>query len=217
MATPRTLAPPQALAVAPQRLWDPLVRITHWALAGIVLGNTLVTEGGGLIHVALGWTAMGLLLLRLVWGVLGPAEARFSAFPPRPLAALAHLRRLARGRVEPTASHNPAGAMMVYAVWTLLAVIIATGLILTDGATPMQQARDQAAVASGDWSALIRGDGDKVSESDTAASHRIEEVHEMAANLLLILAVLHVAGVAVESRAMGRSLLRPMLIGPRRK
>jgi cytochrome b len=107
--------------------------------------------------------------------------------------------------------------MMVYAVWTLLAVIIATGLILTDGATPMQQARDQAAVASGDWSALIRGDGDKVSESDTAARHRIEEVHEMAANLLLILAVLHVAGVAVESRAMGRSLLRPMLIGPRRK
>ena len=39
-----------------------------------------------------------------------------------------------------------------------------------------------------------------------------EEVHEVAANLILVLVVLHVAGVAAESRAMGRNLVAPMFL-----
>ena len=41
-----------------------------------------------------------------------------------------------------------------------------------------------------------------------------EEVHEVASNLILFLVALHVAGVVLESRAMRRNLVAPMLLGP---
>jgi cytochrome b len=194
-------------------LWDPVVRITHWGIAVVVLGNALMTKGGSLLHVSLGWAGLALLLLRLIWGALGPAEARFSAFPPSPLAALKHLRQLVAGTVRESPSHNPAGALMAYALWASLAVVTVTGLVLTGGATPMQIANDQAAVASGDWSVLIKESDEGEGDDDSSLRHTAEEVHEMAANLLLLLAVLHVAGVFVEGRALRRNLVAPMLMG----
>lgn len=211
------MAPPRTVA-APPFLWDPVVRLTHWGIAVSVLVNAALDEGGSLLHVSLGWLVMALLVLRLVWGVLGPAEARFSAFPPNPVAALRHLRQLASGRVREYPSHNPAGAMMAYAFWACLALVTVTGLVMTGGATPMQVADDKAAVASGDWSALIReSEGESSDEGDEGLRHTAEEVHEVVANLLLILAALHVAGVFVEARAMRRNLVAPMVLGQRRK
>ena len=215
MAPPRTM--PTKAPVTPPSVWDPVVRLTHWGIAIAVLVNALVSDGGSLLHVSLGWLAMALLLMRLVWGVLGPVEARFSAFPPNPVAAFRHMALLLRGRVDRYPSHNPAGALMVYAFWVALSLVIVTGLYLDGGATPMQVAADQAAVASGDWSALIRESDGESPETDKRLRHTAEEVHEVASNLLLFLAALHVAGVFVEGRAMRRNLVKPMVLGDRRK
>ncbi|WP_431300493.1 cytochrome b/b6 domain-containing protein [Tabrizicola sp. BL-A-41-H6] len=212
MAAPQTSG--RQAPLSPPDLWDPVVRISHWGLAFIVVMNAIFTEGGSQWHLWLGWIGMALLVLRLVWGVLGPVEARFSAFPPNPRAALSHMRRLVSGRAPHYPSHNPAGALMVYAFWATLAVVIGTGLVMTGGQTPMQAARDDAAVASGDWSVLVAEDDDG---GDGRFGKASKEVHEVAANLLLILAALHIAGVAVESRAMRRNLVAPMLAGSRRR
>jgi cytochrome b len=206
------LASPQSADVTAPSLWDPVVRLTHWGIAIAVLLNALVTEGGSLPHVSLGWLGMALLLLRVIWGVLGPTEARFSAFPPNPAAALRHLGQVLRGRPRAHRSHNPAGALMAYGLWATLATVTLTGLVMTGGATPMQVAQEKAAVASGDWSALIK-EGESSDNDDNSLRHTAEEIHEMAANLLLLLAVLHVAGVFAESRAMRRNLVAPMLLG----
>ncbi len=208
--------PPQP-KVTPPDLWDPVVRITHWGLAGIILMNAVLTEGGSLVHVWLGWIGMALLLLRLVWGGLGPKEARFSAFPPNPRAALSHLRSLVTGRARHYPSHNPAGALVIYAFWGLLVVVTGTGLLMTGGQTPMQVARDKAAVASGDWSVLVTEDDDGGDDGGESRFGKLpEEVHGVAANLILLLAVLHIAGVVVESRAIRRNLVAPMVAGRRR-
>jgi cytochrome b len=203
----------QVTRAVPPSLWDPVVRLTHWGIAVAVLLNALVTEGGSVTHVSLGWMGMALLVLRLVWGVLGPAEARFSAFPPNPVAALRHLGELVAGRPREHASHNPAGALMAYAFWLCLSAVIATGLLMTGGATPMRVASDKAAVASGDWAALAAKSDS--SSGDTSLRHRAEEIHEVVANLMLLLALLHLAGVLVEGRAMRRNLVAPMLLGKR--
>ncbi|MEY8841259.1 cytochrome b/b6 domain-containing protein [Cribrihabitans sp. XS_ASV171] len=204
--------------IVPPDPWDPLVRITHWLVAVAVLLNGLINKPGGTAHVWIGWGVLALLALRLAWGFVGPAEARFSAFPPDPRGAVAHLRRLARGTPREHRSHNPAGALMAYALWACLAIVTVTGLVMTDAKSPVTIAEEKAAVAAGDWSVLAK-DADShdndADEDEEGIGELAEEVHETCANLLLILAALHVAGVAVESRALGRNLLRPMLIGKR--
>ena len=188
--------------------WDPLLRLAHWGIAVVVIANYAFTKEGGSVHIALGWAGMALLLLRLIWGFVGPREARFVSFPPNPMAALRHLGGLLRGKAPQYPSHNPAGALMAYALWACLAVLMLTGLGMS-GLSPFAQADLEAAVAEGDWSVLVEEDGD--AEGESPYGDVLEEVHEVAANLILILALLHVAGVAVESRALRRNLLAPML------
>ncbi|MFB9173438.1 cytochrome b/b6 domain-containing protein [Roseibium salinum] len=203
-------SPRGAGAKSPPASWDPLVRISHWLIAAAVIANGLIVKPGGTIHIWIGWAVLGLLLLRLAWGLLGPAEARFSTFPPDPRAALSHLVDLVRGRPREYPSHNPAGAMMAYALWACLAVVTVTGLVMTEAKSPITIAEEKAAVAAGDWSVLVGADD---SEGDEDLGEVVEEVHEVTANLMLFLALLHVAGVAVESRALRRNLVRSMIFG----
>jgi cytochrome b len=199
-------------AVAPP-VWDPVVRISHWAIAVAVVVNGLIDKPGGGLHVWIGWSVIGLLAIRFAWGVLGPAEARFSAFPPDPRGALSHLVDLLRGRPREYASHNPAGAIMAYALWACLVVVTATGLVMTEGKSPVTISEERAAVAAGDWSALVT-EGDAAEDRGDGAFREIAgDVHAVVANLMLVLALVHVAGVAVESRALGRNLVRPMTTG----
>ena len=59
------------------------------ALAASFAGAYLLSESERLrnVHVALGYTALGLLAFRLVWGFIGPRYARFSSFVHSPVAA----------------------------------------------------------------------------------------------------------------------------------
>ncbi len=191
----------------PPDLWDPVVRIAHWGIAAAVLLNGLVTEDGGIAHVWIGWAMLGLLALRLTWGFVGPDEARFTAFPPSLGGALGHLRALVRGERPRYRSHNPAGALVAYVFWAMLALVSATGIAMT-GTGPVGSLERNTAIETQDWSTLDLSEGGEWDEW-------LEEVHELAANLILLLAVLHVAGVAVESRLMGHNLLAPMLAGSR--
>lgn len=199
-------------AITPPDPWDPLIRITHWGIALAVLSNGLINKPGGSVHIWLGWSVMALLLIRLAWGFFGPPEARFASFLPDPRATLSHLVDLLRGKPKDYPSHNPAGAMMAYALWALLLVVSLTGLAMTGGKSPITIAEEKSAVAAGDWSVLV-SEGEESEGEESLWSDAAEEVHEVAANLILILALVHVAGVAVESRALRRNLVRPMIHG----
>ena len=51
------------------KVWDLPTRIFHWALAASFAGAYVLSESERLrnIHVALGYTVLGLLAFRLVW------------------------------------------------------------------------------------------------------------------------------------------------------
>lgn len=112
------------------RVWDPLVRLIHWGVAGAVLLNATVIEDEGRAHEVIGYVAFGLVAIRLVWGVIGPAHARFSAFPPNPVAALRHFAGLIRARKTLHLSHNPAGALMAYNLWATIIGMAITGYMM---------------------------------------------------------------------------------------
>ncbi len=117
-------------APAPRR-WDPIVKLTHWGVVLGVIGNALVTEEGSGWHIWVGYGLAALLGLRLLWGLIGTRNARFSAFPPSPSRAIDHLGEIGRGEVTRHASHNPLGALMAYAIWATLLVISASGIAMS--------------------------------------------------------------------------------------
>ena len=193
-----------------RRRWDPIVRITHWSIALAVLANALVTEEGSGPHIWVGYGLAAILGLRLLWGLVGPSEARFGAFWPSPRKALAHLRDIRAGTVTPHTSHNPLGALMVYAIWGCLLTIIATGITMAgpppwDGAEREEEHRSIAVSEQSHDEVSEEGDGEEEGEEGL-----LEEIHETAANLLYLLILLHLAGVIFETRRSGKQVLVAM-------
>ncbi|HET7201940.1 MAG TPA: cytochrome b/b6 domain-containing protein [Steroidobacteraceae bacterium] len=109
------------------RVWDLPVRVFHWALAASFAGAYLLAESERWrhMHVMLGYTVLGLIAFRLVWGVVGTRYARFGSFAFSPLAAIRHLRDELAGRGRRYLGHNPAGSWAVYA---LLLLGVGTGI-----------------------------------------------------------------------------------------
>lgn len=204
--------------------WDPLVRLTHWGVAAAVLANGIVTEEGSSIHVWIGYGAFALLALRLLWGFVGTAPARFSAFPISLSAARAHVGDLLAGRRRRHGSHNPLGALMVYALWGSLAVVIATGVAMAGSPLTYQpEDHDRPAIAGA--ASTAKADDHERREAherehddeDEEGEEILEEIHGVFANLMLILAALHVGGVLLESRLSGENLARAMVTGAKRR
>lgn len=208
-----------ATTTAPARRWDPIVKLTHWSIALAVLANAVITEEGSGPHVWVGYALAGILALRLGWGLIGPAEARFSAFPPSPGRAMAHLRDIAAGRHAPHRSHNPLGALMVYAIWGTLLVIIGTGVGmagLPGESRPIPRSEMVTAHVAGDkeeGKRVEHGERGERGEAGEREEGPLGEVHEAAANLLYALILLHLAGVVFESRRSGSRLVAAMLPG----
>ncbi|WP_298193335.1 cytochrome b/b6 domain-containing protein [Novosphingobium sp.] len=193
-----------------RRRWDPLVKLTHWSVAFALLANALFTEGGSSAHVWIGYALAGILALRLLWGLVGPEEARFRAFPPSPARAVAHVREIAAGKTTAHRSHNPLGALMVYAIWGTMLVIIGTGIGMA-GLPSGYGADERPAIAAG----MQAGEESGEAADGEREEGPLTEVHEAAANLLYALILLHIGGVVFESRRQRRNLALAMLPGGR--
>lgn len=198
--------------------WDPLVRIAHWGIAAGVVANRLLIEAGSGLHLWIGYAVAGLLALRSIWGLVGSAPARFTSFPPGLAAAVRHVRDIRIGRRTAYPSHNPLGALMAYALWATLLVVVGTGIVMAqaDSVTfltvpPVGQVYRQV----GPISSEDNGEAHEARTHEERDEGLVGEVHELAANLLLVLAILHLAGVAFESGRGERGLVRAMITGDR--
>lgn len=107
-------------------IWDLPVRAFHWILAGSFTGAYLLAESERLrnIHVMFGYTVLGLVAFRLLWGFIGTRYARFGSFAFRPAQVLAYLRSLPDRARARHLGHNPAGSV---AIWVILGLAVLTG------------------------------------------------------------------------------------------
>lgn len=112
-------------------VWDPLVRLIHWSLALTILLNGAFVEEESKAHEWIGYIALGLVGLRLVWALIGPKHARFSAFPLSPARAVRYLKAILAGDRSVHLSHNPLGALMAYNIWASVITIGVTGYMMT--------------------------------------------------------------------------------------
>jgi cytochrome b len=111
----------------PFRVWDLPVRVFHWALAISFGGAYLLAESERLrqVHVMFGYTVLGLIAFRFLWGFIGTRYARFASFLFGPRAALRYVKSFARGTPEHHIGHNPIGS---YAVYAILVLGVLTGI-----------------------------------------------------------------------------------------
>jgi cytochrome b len=113
-------------------VWDLPVRLFHWLLVFCFAGAFLTSEQDAwrAVHVTLGYTAAGLVLFRLIWGLVGGRYARFSQFVRGPGAVLRYLRTLLSGQPEHHTGHNPAGAWAILALLAGVLAVTASGWAL---------------------------------------------------------------------------------------
>ena len=109
------------------KIWDPVVRTFHWGVAAGFLLNYFIIEDGSDLHEWTGYFVGSLLIPRLVWGIIGSKNARFVNFWPTPQGIREHLSELASGQIDPKSGHNPAGAVMIFLMMTLLALTCLSG------------------------------------------------------------------------------------------
>ena len=103
------------------------MRLFHWSVAALFLLNYWLFEAGDPPHEWAGYTIAALVLLRCVWGFVGSQHARFASFFPTPKRLRQHWRELRERHFDPTAGHNPLGALMILLMLTLLLLTAVSG------------------------------------------------------------------------------------------
>jgi len=175
-------------------IWDIPTRLFHWTLAGSFALAWLTSEGDEWrsIHVFLGYLMLGLVVFRLVWGLVGSHYSRFSSFWFGPREALEYLKLVFKKAAPRHVGHNPTGSLAIY---ILLALVTVTGLtgVLTLGGDEQQ--------------GLLAG---WFSFSDAKL---LKNLHELSANLMMLVVAGHITGVVVESWLHKENLARSMVHG----
>lgn len=179
------------------QVWDPALRLFHWTLVGAFLIAYLTEDDWEVLHVNAGYLIGVLILLRLLWGFVGPRHARFSDFVRSPREVVGYTVDAVRLRAPRYIGHNPAAGAMVVALLISLTLTLLSGIALYG-------ASDLAGPLAGLW----RGE---------QAAGMLEEVHEAAANFTLFLVVLHLGGVIFSSLEHGENLVKSMITGRKKE
>ncbi|MHA7901607.1 MAG: cytochrome b/b6 domain-containing protein [Henriciella sp.] len=204
------------------RVWDPIVRIGHWAIVIAFFTAYLSGDEFQGIHHWAGYTVASLVVIRLLWGLVGTKHARFSSFVTGPRAVFRYLRGLASGKAEHHLGHNPAGAAMIIALllsltgttlsgMTLLAVKEGqgplAGMVATQqiGADPVQEGRS--------YSDDDEDDHEYGEHGDEGPGEVLETVHSAFTYLTLALVALHILGVIASSFVHRENLVWAMFTG----
>ena len=129
-------APSSALSTAPsavptRRTVDAFTRSLHALLALSFVGAYLTAESEifRLVHVTLGYTLGGLLVARVLWGLLGPRHARLSAMGGKLRGLGAWWRGLRTGQAAWRQAQNLYMALSVVTVLLVIAPVVLSGYV----------------------------------------------------------------------------------------
>ena len=108
-------------------VWDLPLRLWHWAFAASILAAWFTPTVYDRLHRIVGYTVLGLLAFRLVWGFWGSRYSRFRMVGVRLRAAPRYLWNLRRGITGRYIGLNPAGTLMLVALLLATAISAITG------------------------------------------------------------------------------------------
>ena len=168
-----------------RKVVDAATRTYHWLFAASFLGAyiTADSEKFRLLHVTLGYTMMGLLAFRVLWGIFGPRHMRLSAMFRKLQGFKTQAEAFRSGQwIQPAQLKQSANLMMTTVIVTLLFSVI-----------PL----------------TLSGYG----VYDEIAGEWLEDVHEFFGEFMMFLVVTHLAMVAIVSVIRRSNLAKSMITG----
>lgn len=182
------------------KVWDLPVRLFHWSLVLGFISAYLTAEFHiGFLHALIGYFLCALVLARIVWGFAGSRYSRFSSFIFSPAETLAYVRSLRQHNPVHYYGHNPAGALMVFALLGMLALIFLSGLTTL-------------AVIDFEGPLLFL-----INYIDDDTSYAMRHLHGWLVDIVLVLIPLHLLGVVSGTIQHKENLVRAMITGKKIK
>lgn len=221
--------------------WSKSVRIFHWInvllvfsliFVGLImlykqeLGITGIAAKVGLkeLHVIIGYAFAANLIIRFIFAFLGPASARFSAFIPGKgfMKNLQDYRTaLKEGKKTPFVGHNPLGKLAVTALFSLLVILLLSGLIRAGSDIyypPFGSMMASYVAAEGVDPATIKAYQKEGVDKEKMASLKafkspIGKIHLYTAYILMLLILIHIAAVVRAELKEDDRLVSSMISG----
>lgn len=180
-------------------IWDLPVRLFHWFFVITLLGLWITSEQDyGLIdlHIKLGYVALGLVVFRLFWGIIGTKHALFKHFLPNFAQLKSYLQQSRQqsrqGKAKSFAGHNPLGGLMVVFILLLVLSQAASGLFMNDDI-----------FSAGPYSGVYGAQFDKL----------MALIHRNGFDILAVAAFAHVLAVFYYLKVKKQNLIKPMISG----
>jgi cytochrome b len=181
---------------APKSLvWDLPTRLFHWLLVFCLAGSWITAEAGfdwTETHFLFGYTSLGLITFRIVWGFIGPTHARFSSFVKGPKHVANSARQLLNRSPSTYVGHNPVGGWSTVLFLAAVATQAVSGLFISDDI-----------FYAGPYNGIV--------SSDTAGE--LAGIHHLNFNVLQALVLVHLSAVIWYQWGKRTPLIKPMITG----
>jgi cytochrome b len=176
-------------------VWDLPTRLFHWLLVILVIASFITGKIGGVwmqYHMFSGYTLLGLLVFRLIWGFIGGRYARFLSFIHGPSQVFEYARTLLKKDPPKYLGHNPLGGWSVLAMLITLSLQIFTGLFADDDI-----------FTKGPFNHLV----------SNATSEWLTHIHRLNQDVILFVIGLHVMAILFYLIIKKENLIKPMFTG----
>jgi len=184
------------------------LRLYHAMLASSALA-AYATGEAGIVHAWIGYALVGIILFRVAWGMFGPSQFRIGRFLPD-LASLLRIR---------TANDPAIARVLLGGVVASLLLVAGTGIAL-DQAKSLNVAAEARTVPvpriefRPHGTSMTHGtttqNASRDDDDDDENEGWLAELHEFAANMMLLFVGLHVAYMVVFRRPLaGFMVFRP--------
>lgn len=162
-------------------VWDKIVRLVHWGVAVCVCVNWFLSEAGGTAHRIAGYAAAALVVVRLLWSLTGAQKPARFRDLIPTPADAAHHLRDLRDGRETAEPGH--NAFGLAGIWAMWLCIAALAF---------------TGYHAANYTALDERYG-------------LDDWHGIFANILMVIAALHVLAVFLTGWRLKRNLLRPMI------
>jgi len=172
-------------------VWDLPLRLFHWSLVILIFYAWYSVEVANDLdqHFLTGYAILALLIFRILWGFVGPENARFSSFIKGPSEVMAYIRHQ---NSYTHSGHNPLGALSVVLMLAILVTQVVTGLF-----------SDDEYYYFGPLSGYISGSTVGV----------MTEIHDINFNVILGIVVLHILAIVYYAVIRKQRLVPAMITG----